>query len=461
MAFVKRDIKDQSVQFPNRFAIIAVSGNTYDITPVPGTVTEPGTPVNKDLLQRYEDLLVKIQPKVGEGKSFGKALEGADLDVWRLANGAVLTNLTSFQELFEYMGTDFPWVAPLVFSTTTSYLGAGSMCYFHDNLNMYVLYLGNTSNTNCHVFSSTDGVTWTYRTTYGADFMGPRMHGWAYSPTLNRAMLIVMADKIAYTGASGWNSTLLTATEITYNHVKWMPYLSKFLICANSSTPVGILRESSDGIASTSRSSFANTDRIYDVAYSPTLNIYVACGRAPSTNRVLMYSSADATTWTETWAPTNRYNSVSVEWVGYLGKFVMICSSASGGTTWVFYTSVDGINWVQVSSGVAGSSSLTESDKIVVFEDKQRIMLSNVQSATYRLSYDGVAWSTVNFLNRPATTGSIRGFARKPGTNEGIFAGYYMDASSNALGRIFKATDLITLPDWDSAMPKAYIRYKE
>lgn len=42
-------IRDRQVQYPNRFRLSPVSGqeNVYDITPVPGTVTQAGTALNK------------------------------------------------------------------------------------------------------------------------------------------------------------------------------------------------------------------------------------------------------------------------------------------------------------------------------------------------------------------------------------------------------------------------------
>lgn len=57
MSFIKLDIKDRIVQFPNRYDLVPVEGyeNRYDIMPANGTVIEPGTPINKALLQRYED----------------------------------------------------------------------------------------------------------------------------------------------------------------------------------------------------------------------------------------------------------------------------------------------------------------------------------------------------------------------------------------------------------------------
>ena len=69
MPFVPIDIKDQAVQFPNRFKIDGVSRT---IEPDFGTVTEPGTPVNRALLQRYENYLVRATE--------AEALAGADND---------------------------------------------------------------------------------------------------------------------------------------------------------------------------------------------------------------------------------------------------------------------------------------------------------------------------------------------------------------------------------------------
>jgi hypothetical protein len=42
-------MKDRVVQYPNRFQLAAVAGqpNVYDITAVPGTITEAGTPIGK------------------------------------------------------------------------------------------------------------------------------------------------------------------------------------------------------------------------------------------------------------------------------------------------------------------------------------------------------------------------------------------------------------------------------
>ena len=45
-------MKDRLVEFPNRYKLIPVSGqaDTYDLQPVPGTITEEGTFLNKAVL---------------------------------------------------------------------------------------------------------------------------------------------------------------------------------------------------------------------------------------------------------------------------------------------------------------------------------------------------------------------------------------------------------------------------
>lgn len=68
MAFVKREIKDRVVQYPRRYQLVEVQPGIFDLIPVTGTVTEEGTPVNKELLQRYEDGLDAALEKTGDGK---------------------------------------------------------------------------------------------------------------------------------------------------------------------------------------------------------------------------------------------------------------------------------------------------------------------------------------------------------------------------------------------------------
>ena len=47
--FKEEIMKDRITQYPHRYQLVPVSGqsDTYDIIAKPGTVTEPGTPLNK------------------------------------------------------------------------------------------------------------------------------------------------------------------------------------------------------------------------------------------------------------------------------------------------------------------------------------------------------------------------------------------------------------------------------
>ena len=48
------DAKDRIIQYPSRYQLTLVSGTTYDLTPVPGTVTAEGTYVNRELLMAMQ-----------------------------------------------------------------------------------------------------------------------------------------------------------------------------------------------------------------------------------------------------------------------------------------------------------------------------------------------------------------------------------------------------------------------
>lgn len=60
MAWTPREVKDQIVEFPNRFKI---DGVPHIIEPDFGTVVEPGTPINKAYLQPIEDYLAQVETK--------------------------------------------------------------------------------------------------------------------------------------------------------------------------------------------------------------------------------------------------------------------------------------------------------------------------------------------------------------------------------------------------------------
>lgn len=82
MAYTAPDIKDQDVQYPNRFELAEVSTGIYDITPAFGTAAEAGTPVNKALLQPMADALaVSRHVKIKEYTSTANGVAQVNLDM--------------------------------------------------------------------------------------------------------------------------------------------------------------------------------------------------------------------------------------------------------------------------------------------------------------------------------------------------------------------------------------------
>ncbi|GEM_PF-3281537 len=67
MSFIKKIIENRLVQFPHRYKLTKVDGtqDTYDLEPITGNVTSVGTPVDKALLQRYEDTLTEHETAIG------------------------------------------------------------------------------------------------------------------------------------------------------------------------------------------------------------------------------------------------------------------------------------------------------------------------------------------------------------------------------------------------------------
>jgi len=51
---------DKNVQYPHRYQLDLVSGNVYDLTAVPGTITDPGTPVNAVNMNNIENRLASL-----------------------------------------------------------------------------------------------------------------------------------------------------------------------------------------------------------------------------------------------------------------------------------------------------------------------------------------------------------------------------------------------------------------
>lgn len=69
MAFIKKTIKNRSIEFPSRYklydAVTSEIVGEVDLIQTTGAVFEAGTKVDAELLQRYEDTLSSLDITVG------------------------------------------------------------------------------------------------------------------------------------------------------------------------------------------------------------------------------------------------------------------------------------------------------------------------------------------------------------------------------------------------------------
>lgn len=61
MAFIKQIISDRVVVGGQRYTMTTLGDGRVEIVPSPDSITTAGTPIDKDLLQRYEDFLEEVQ----------------------------------------------------------------------------------------------------------------------------------------------------------------------------------------------------------------------------------------------------------------------------------------------------------------------------------------------------------------------------------------------------------------
>lgn len=86
MAWTKRTVTDQNVEYPNRFKI---DGVPSIIEPDFGTIVEAGTPINKAYLQPIEDYLETVDGSL-EGNADAIANHSIDLMPHQFTDGVTI-----------------------------------------------------------------------------------------------------------------------------------------------------------------------------------------------------------------------------------------------------------------------------------------------------------------------------------------------------------------------------------
>jgi hypothetical protein len=223
---------------------------------------------------------------------------------------------------------------------------------------------------NNEIRTSTDGITWTSRTTPTGSWISG-----CWSAELGLFCLsnsLVSSTGIA-TSTDGITWTSRTTPTYQYRDVCWSPELSLF--CAVGSGVV----TSSDGITWSDASFPGST--LYAVCWSPELSLFCAVDN----NSTNFYTSPNGTAWTLRTAPSVEYWD-SILWSYSEGLFV--ASSNQQSSTGIA-TSTDGITWTSsYHPTVKTCSSLSWSPELNFF-----LTCGNNIDPELLISSDGVYWS--------------------------------------------------------------------
>ena len=125
MAYTPREIKDRIAVGDDIFQVEDLGDNRIRLIPAPTHVSEPGTPVNKALLQPIEDALGAITQKLGGFEVVFAQVSGVSLDkgtVIRQASSPIDYNTIKFTTLledrdYELFNIVFPSLGDVVIGT--------------------------------------------------------------------------------------------------------------------------------------------------------------------------------------------------------------------------------------------------------------------------------------------------------------------------------------------------------
>ena len=183
--------------------------------------------------------------------------------------------------------------------------------------------------------------TWTTRTSaFDNDW-----YSICWSPKLGLFVAVANSGTSqVMTSSDGFTWTLRTTPTNTWRYVIWVPELGLFVATAIGDGIVTTnIMTSDNGTTWTARTT-PTTNQLRGVAWSAELGLLVAVSDTGTANRVI--TSPDGITWTT--RTTNDNNWQSVCWAPEIGLFVAVASTGTGNRV---MTSPDGINWTTRTSG--------------------------------------------------------------------------------------------------------------
>jgi hypothetical protein len=224
--------------------------------------------------------------------------------------------------------------------------------------------------------TSTDGVTWTLRTTPDQTW-----NAIAWSPELSLFVVVALSGTSVMTSSNGTAWTTSTILENEWQSIVWAPELSLFVAVSSAGLAANKVLTSSNGTTWTTQT--APTSYWLSVCWAPELMLFVAVGA--SGTRVM--TSSDGITWTSQIAAA-LYQWTAVCWSPELGIFVAVAQTGVGnrvmtspnGVSWTARTSATDNNWY----GVCWAPELSIFVAIALSGVGNRVMTS----------HDGITWTS-------------------------------------------------------------------
>jgi hypothetical protein len=184
----------------------------------------------------------------------------------------------------------------------------------------------------------------------------------AYSPTLNR--FVILGGQKVYSGtySSISGAAVLTQSTYIFAAVTWSSTLEKFVVMGRSTSGV-VSYTSSDGITWSGPSDIITSSAgsvVTGVAWSPVSNIFVAAMYKVNTFYEPYYStSTDGTTWTTLARIDGNIKPESIR-CNEGGQFVIIGQNTHpGNQTPRYTTSTNGTTWSTITQLTSGQDGLT------------------------------------------------------------------------------------------------------
>jgi hypothetical protein len=234
---------------------------------------------------------------------------------------------------------------------------------------------------NSAIFTSPDGINWTFRS---------QTPGYFYSVAYTGSRYVAIGESNSSTiigiSTNGYSWSLKTLGRIGYfPSITWSGtqlvaagYVTKSNVPVDFRGEYGTILSSTDGTTWTVR---YEDSTMYSSLNSViwTGSRFIAVGQQGR-----CVTSPNGTTWTAVWLPL-RANLTSVVWTGAF----IVTTGEQGGSI----VSTDGINWTIAAVPIPSSGSNYYNALPLVWSGKSLVLASNNDTSLLRISTDGINWN--------------------------------------------------------------------